>query len=213
MPRKISFAKQEEILTYIKDFIGRYNYSPTVREIASGVGLKSPASVTTYLSSLEESGYIRRRPESPRTIEVIGSGIVNAEYKSVQIPLIKAVVLDMPLFSKENVKGYFSFPHGVMAEGGVPFAIEAPDDSMNGAGILKGEIVFVIGMADVSSGDCILCLVDGCTYIRYFYLQDDSSVKLVSANNGYRDILVPQCQVVGKIASVYKSIGIQGGVV
>lgn len=60
-------------LAAVLDFIKNYphQYSPTVREIAAGVGLSSPATVHHYLYLLEQQGYIKREPNCPRTIRVI----------------------------------------------------------------------------------------------------------------------------------------------
>ena len=46
-------------------------FPPTVREIARGVGLSSTSTVQTYLNSLEDRGYIRRRADHARSIEVL----------------------------------------------------------------------------------------------------------------------------------------------
>jgi repressor LexA len=45
-------------------------YSPTVREIARAMSIKSPNGVVVHLEALEKKGWIRRRPNSSRGIEV-----------------------------------------------------------------------------------------------------------------------------------------------
>ena len=52
---KIS-AKQQEILTYIKECILKKGYPPAVREICEAVQLKSTSSVHSHLESLEANG-------------------------------------------------------------------------------------------------------------------------------------------------------------
>ena len=56
-------AKQEEILSYLKQEIMQRGFPPSVREICAAVGLKSTASVHAHLSRLEQSGHIRRDPD------------------------------------------------------------------------------------------------------------------------------------------------------
>ncbi|MDO5746339.1 MAG: transcriptional repressor LexA [Actinomycetaceae bacterium] len=46
-------------------------YPPSVRELATMVGMTSPSSVKHHLDALEEKGFIRRCPGQPRAIEII----------------------------------------------------------------------------------------------------------------------------------------------
>lgn len=62
--------KQKAVLEIIKDMIKENGYSPTVREVAERGNYKSTATVHGYLKRLEESGHIRRKKESPRSIVV-----------------------------------------------------------------------------------------------------------------------------------------------
>src|SRR5690625_7729131 len=45
-------------------------YPPSVREIGNAVGLGSPSTVHSHLTSLQELGFLRRDPTKPRAIEV-----------------------------------------------------------------------------------------------------------------------------------------------
>ncbi|MBA4810834.1 MAG: helix-turn-helix domain-containing protein, partial [Acidimicrobiales bacterium] len=62
--------RQRSILQFIDETIRDKGFPPTVREIGQAVGLNSPASVHTHLSTLQEKGFIRRDPTKPRAIEV-----------------------------------------------------------------------------------------------------------------------------------------------
>ena len=48
--------KQVEILTYIKSRIKEVGYPPSVREICTGVNLKSTSTVHGHLNTIEEKG-------------------------------------------------------------------------------------------------------------------------------------------------------------
>ncbi|WP_250505601.1 transcriptional repressor LexA [Bowdeniella massiliensis] len=62
--------RQWQILATIASSVSERGYSPTMREIASAVGLASPSSVKHQLEALETKGYIRRDPKSPRAIVI-----------------------------------------------------------------------------------------------------------------------------------------------
>jgi repressor LexA len=62
-----------KIQQVIFDFIRGYphQYSPTIREICTGVGLSSSSSVHSHLIKLEKQGHIVRRANCPRCIVLV----------------------------------------------------------------------------------------------------------------------------------------------
>ena len=63
--------KQKLILDFIETFIYENNKSPSYREIASGVGLSSIASIAEHIDNLIEKGYLLKNPGSARSLEVV----------------------------------------------------------------------------------------------------------------------------------------------
>lgn len=63
--------RQKQIYDYIKDFIQENQYSPTMREIAKAVELKSVSTVHSHLEKMREKGYIDFVNSSPRTLRVM----------------------------------------------------------------------------------------------------------------------------------------------
>lgn len=62
-------ARQQEVLDFIKANLALY--SPTTREIAAAMCIKSPHGVTQHLEALERKGYIKRAAGRTRGIEVL----------------------------------------------------------------------------------------------------------------------------------------------
>ena len=54
---------RERILKAITDYINKHQYPPTIREICSIVGLKSPASVYAHIEVLKEQGLLETDSE------------------------------------------------------------------------------------------------------------------------------------------------------
>ena len=50
--------REEDVLKYIKSFMIENGYTPTIRQIGFGVGLKSTSSVHVYFDRLVERGDI-----------------------------------------------------------------------------------------------------------------------------------------------------------
>ena len=65
--------KQRELLDYIGGFIAEHGYSPSYREIMSGVGYTSVATVSLHVNSLIKRGHLRKRDHSARSLELVDS--------------------------------------------------------------------------------------------------------------------------------------------
>ena len=63
-------ARQRQILECIDASMRERGYPPSVREIGETVGLGSPSTVHSHLSTLQRLGFLRRDPSKPRAIEV-----------------------------------------------------------------------------------------------------------------------------------------------
>lgn len=63
--------KQHELLTFIESFITEHGYSPSYREIMTGVGYNSVATVALHINNLIARGHIKKRDNSARSLEVI----------------------------------------------------------------------------------------------------------------------------------------------
>jgi repressor LexA len=63
--------RKQQILDFIKSFIAKNGYAPTLREIASGLSLASAANIHTHLNNLKKQGFIDWEPDKPRTIKVL----------------------------------------------------------------------------------------------------------------------------------------------
>ena len=63
--------KQRELLAFIDTFIKGNNYGPSYREIMRALGYKSVSTVAVHVDGLISAGYLRKRDNSARSIEVL----------------------------------------------------------------------------------------------------------------------------------------------
>ena len=62
--------KQTEIYNQIKEFINKYGYSPTIRELCDLCGLSSSATMFIHLKKLRDKGAIDYEDGKSRTITI-----------------------------------------------------------------------------------------------------------------------------------------------
>ncbi|MBR2586984.1 hypothetical protein IKE71_01260 [Candidatus Saccharibacteria bacterium] len=63
--------KQKQIVDFILDFTENNSYSPTYREIMSGLGLSSVSAVAEHIDNLIEKGVLKKTPGAARSLEVL----------------------------------------------------------------------------------------------------------------------------------------------
>lgn len=67
--------RQEEVLAFIRKFMRKFSYPPTVRDIGKGLGIGSPNGVMCHLKALGKKGLLAlpKKGES-RTIRLLEKG-------------------------------------------------------------------------------------------------------------------------------------------
>lgn len=198
---KIS-AKQQEILDYIKNEILNTGYPPTVREICEAVHLKSTSSVFAHLEKLEANGYIRRDPTKPRAIEIIDDNFNLSRREVVNVPVVGNVAAGQPLLAVQNITNYFPIPAEYMPNE-QSFMLKVKGESMINAGIFDGDTILVREQSAASNGDIVVALVDDSATVKTFYKEKDH-IRLQPENDTMDPIIVPDCQILGKVFGVIR---------
>lgn len=194
--------KQREILEYIKEEILYKGYPPAVREICKAVNLKSTSSVHSHLETLEKNGYIRRDPTKPRAIEIIDDTFNLSRREMVQIPILGRVAAGEPLLAVEEVEEYFPLP-AEAAPNAELFMLCVKGESMINAGILDGDRILVQKQNTAHNGDMVVALVDDSATVKTFY-KEDGHVRLQPENDNMDPIIVPDCEILGKVFGVFR---------
>ncbi|SCW27614.1 repressor LexA [Lachnospiraceae bacterium C10] len=198
---KIS-PKQQEILDFLKQEILNKGYPPSVREIGEAVNLKSTSSVFSHLNTLEKNGYIHRDPTKPRAIEIIDDNFNLVRREVVNMPLVGTVAAGQPLLAVSNIDNYFPIPSEYVPKEQT-FMLRVKGESMINAGILDGDMIMVEQCRDAKNGDMVVALVDDSATVKTFYREDDH-IRLQPENDQMDPILLPDCQILGKVFGVLR---------
>ena len=77
--------KQRELLNFIDGFIKGNGYSPSFREIMRALDYKSVSTVATHVNGLIARGWLVKRDNSARSLEVVGAVSTPAAQPSNQV--------------------------------------------------------------------------------------------------------------------------------
>ena len=202
--------RQRAVLDAIEQTVNERGYPPSVREICAAVGLTSPSTVHTHLSSLQKMGYLRRDPTKPRAIEVRfdpGTGATADRAAVKHIPLIGDVAAGTGVLAHENVEELMPLPAQFTGDGEL-FMLRVRGDSMIDAGILDGDFVVARVQDKVSNGDIIVAGIPGEEATVKTFTRSGSRVTLLPANERLEPMEFPAADVsvFGRVVTVLRKL-------
>ena len=220
--------RQRKVLEVIRDWVERFGYPPSVREIGDAVGLTSTSSVHHQLRALERKGYLRRDPNRTRAVDVRGpdeasaaagaEGVVTVagqedepadteELRALRptpvfVPVVGRIAAGGPILAEEAVSDVFPLPREIVGEGTL-FLLTVTGDSMIDAAIADGDWVVVRQQAVAENGDIVAAMIDGEATVKTFKRRD-GHVWLVPSNPAYQPIPGDEATVLGRVVAVLR---------
>ena len=211
--------REKAILKFIEKQIKTQGYPPSVREIGKAVGLSSTATVHGYLTKLDEKGYIKKQDKKGRTLRLLkgGSGepINNnvtekpekefyLQKEMVEVPIIGKITAGEPILAVENVTDTFPIPLDFVGNSEC-FMLTVRGESMIEAGILDGDYILVKKQSMASNGQIVVALIGEEATVKTFYKEKDH-IRLQPENSTMDPIIVPNCEILGKVAGVFRKM-------
>jgi repressor LexA len=206
-------GRQQEIWSFLTQYVDEHGYPPTVREIGEAVGLASPSTVHAHLANLERVGLIKRDPTKPRALELRRDPKPQAAPAAAEdvhrLPLVGEIAAGGPLLAEQNVEDYLAVPEP-LARGGEEFLLRVKGDSMINAGILEGDLVVVRRQQTAQDGEIVVALAgqdetaDEATVKRFF--RETGRVRLQPENDALEPIYADHVQVLGVVTGVFRAL-------
>lgn len=183
--------KAEQIVNFVNQFLQENGYSPSVREIGEGVGLRSTASVSYHLRHLQEQGILQSTGPKGRKRALATSA------RAGQIPVVGVVTAGLPILAVENQEGSLTWDDPGC------FALRVRGDSMINAGILSGDKVVVRPQATAEDGQIVVARIgDEATVKRL--RRRHGKILLMPENEHYSPIDGSSCEIIGIVKAVVR---------
>jgi repressor LexA len=200
--------RQQRILVAIRDWVVRYGYAPSTREIGDAVGLRSSSSVSKHMTSLEEKGFLRRSSTMSRPIDVRlflrDRPAQQPAGDSVSVPVVGDIAAGSPISAEEHVDDMLTLPRELTGRGTV-FGLRVRGDSMIDAAICDGDIVVVRQQPEAHSGQIVAAMIDGEATVKV-YRRRNGHVYLEPRNPDYEVIDGDTAVILGTVVSVLRSV-------
>lgn len=196
----VNEEKLIKVMDYIRKFTEENGYTPSVREIGKECGIKSTATVHSYIERLQTKGYLNKTDNKKRAVTIGKSAGVN-------VPLLGVVTAGQPIFAYENYEDYYTFPIGEF-KGEDLFMLRVQGTSMINAGIMDGDKIVVRRQPTAENGEIVVALVnedEAATVKRFF--RRNGNVVLHPENDELSDMIYTpeQVSILGKVVGLMRN--------
>ena len=181
--------RQQEILDFIREQQQLRGITPSTGEIQEQFGFASPNAVTSHLQALARKGVLQREPNKARGLVLTDS---YRDRAMIEIPIYGSIAAGLPESQQQQPDGCVAVDVETLRlpKGARVFALKVRGDSMNGAGILPGDIV-VMEFKEAKHGDIVAALIDGETTLKRYVVQRGKPF-LKAENPGFPNLIPAQ---------------------
>lgn len=209
--------RQRSILEFISTHRRLHGRSPTQREMAIQLGYRSVGGLNYQIRELDRLGYIRRQPNRPGTLEVVGNqmgestgGPAPYTEETVMVPVCGRIAAGTPVLAQQNIESIFPLPRRLVGYGEV-FLLEVQGDSMLYEAIVDHDWVIVRSQSTAYDGQIVAALIqnettgDNEATVKVLR-RHKGRVWLEPRNAGYPQIPYNEASILGVVIAVLRSL-------
>ena len=197
--------KQKFLLDFIKKFSKTNGYPPSFREIMEGLGYSSVATVAQHIDNLVGKGYLRKRDNEARSIQLVEAD-VDVE-NTVSLPVLGLIAAGEPITVLDDPKQSLQVPP-FMIKSQHSYVLQVKGNSMVDDGILDQDYVIVRENKSPQNGDVVVAMVNGYSATLKRFYKEDNRIRLQPANSAMKPIILDEndsLEVQGVVTGVIRS--------
>jgi SOS regulatory protein LexA len=206
--------RQLAVLQHIRKFLESEGRSPTLKEIAEGVGSSAVSTIHKHVQHLIDKGFLDRshgkgnnivlaQDEEPAKEPEVPSWRNEAPKAARSVPFCGDVAAGSPILPESRAIP-LEVPTCIHRERQDLFVLRVRGDSMVEDSILDGDLVVLQRRGDYRNGDRVVALIDGEEATLKEFRRDPQGVWLIPHNPD----LSPKCYPVERIAIQGVLVGI-----
>jgi len=192
--------RQKQVLDFIKAFIKKHDYAPSLEEVKKHLGLSSVSTAHFHVQTLQQKGFLRKDDNRPRAIEISKNGGSNVR----EIQLAGTIAAGEPI---EAIEGHDTIQVPALLvpnKGRKYFALKVKGDSLIEDGILDGDVVIAEQTNTAKDGDLVVALTENNeATLKHFYKEKDR-IRLEPRNRALKPIFVRTCVIQGRFISLLR---------
>ena len=133
------------------------------------------------------------------------SAQLDAAALRAHFPVLGRVAAGVPITAQEDVEGEFLFGAAFVPKASDGFMLRVQGDSMVGAAILDGDLIFVRPQRTAENGEIVVAMLDGEATVKRFY-REANRVRLQPENERMAPIYASDVEIVGRVEAVVRRL-------
>tara|TARA_Y100000589_G_C26991545_1_gene562827 strand:+ start:54 stop:671 length:618 start_codon:yes stop_codon:yes gene_type:complete len=193
---------QNELYSWIKNYMRDFQHSPSIRQMMQAMGLKSPAPIQSRLKHLQEKGYISWQEGKARTMQIVNE-------ITGSVPIMGSVAAGGLIETYSDINENLDLSE-ILQKKDV-FALTVNGDSMIDACIAHGDMVLMEPVKDnysIRNGDIVSAMVPGLGTTLKYFIKKNSKIFLEAANPKYDPIILEydEVSIQGRLLAVWRKV-------
>lgn len=192
--------RQQELLQLLLSSEQQGRPIPTVRELASRMGVKAPGTIQDLLAALERKGYLERESGLSRNLRLTDK---TERPDPLRLPMLGRIAAGRPIEAIETPE-HLHLSNDLRLAG--TFVLRVKGDSMIEDHIADGDYVVIQPQNTARDGDTVVALLpEGDATLKRYYRERDH-IRLQPANSLMEPLRVPEVLIQGKVVAVIRPV-------
>jgi repressor LexA len=191
--------RQQEVLDFVRMYQLKKGYPPTLKEIATHLGLQWTRAIEKHLEALEKKGVLTRERGKGRVIQLPDRSVGRS------IPIVGSIAAGRPILAVENITGTFTLDPAI-ARWDDAFLLKVKGSSMLLAGIFNGDYVLVKPQNDAENGEIVVAMLNDEATVKRLH-KSANLVQLKPENPDFQTIEInsgDNFSILGKVVAVIR---------
>ena len=197
------YKRQRELIEFLKQFITKNGFSPTLQEIADAMNLSSLATVHEHIQALIKKGVIKKYEGAVRGIELLDEKM-GAILEGIELPLVGLIAAGRPIEAIEDPTETITISPNIISGRRRAFVLQVKGNSMVKDGIHDGDYVVVEQQETANNGDIVVALLgNGFATLKRYY-KEAHRIRLEPANDSMSPIFATNVAIQGKVRGIIR---------
>ena len=200
-------AKELKAIREIRNSLMRVGRIPSMRELMSSLGYRSPRSASLIVDKLIKKGVLRRKDDGNlQFLKSLGDDTTRAQ--TVDVPLVGMVSCGAPMLAEENIQAQIPVSTKLAKPPHHYFLLKAKGDSMDQRGIDDGDLVLVRQQSTAKNNDIVVALIDDEATIKEFRIGGETFILRPRSKNKQHQpiVLTKDFQIQGVVVTTIQKM-------
>ena len=192
--------KQTQVLDFIKAYMAKHSYAPSLEEIKQKFKLASVSTAHYYISKLQNAGFLNKEHNQPRAVSTVGAK------QMIEIPILGAIAAGQPIEAIEIFDETITIAKDEIGKQGKHYALRVQGSSMIDEGIFDGDIVVIRKQDVAENGQTVVAVIDDNEATLKKLYRENGKFRLQPANPTLFPIYRDEVEVRGVVVKIIRNL-------